>query len=384
LWEEDTYDLFVYGQNLTSPLVPDELATLSKKIAPGTTYTFVLLEDAGSVVIDTLEAPTVLGSAADAQINALHAVEGLAPVDLYLIPTGTDFLGTTPWGTLSFRGQLAPRNIAAGEYELVVTPAGDQSTVLMHTSLFTLAAASDTTLVLAGETGEGLVPFSVIFEQAGNALTVVDRDAPSAVRAINAATDKGARDVAFNSAFSPPLFPSVPFATATGYAPIAASGDVVVNVTPPGNPGVLELDQHVATIAGQSHTLLFAGDAGALTFTFDTDLRRRIVNQAQLTIYDNAPQFAALFVILLPAGSAIDPGTAGASLTLIPGSSNVAALPPDGYDVYLRDATTIDSTLIVAGPIPITVAGSGIYSLLVTNGADTTKADVAQFDDFLP
>jgi hypothetical protein len=62
----------------------------------------------------------------------------------------------------------------------------------------------------------------------------------------------------------------------------------------------------------------------------------------------------------------------------------VAALPPDSYDLYFRDASTVDTNAIVAGPIPITLASSGVYSILLTNGADTTKVDVTLFDDFVP
>ena len=120
--------------------------------------------------------------------------------------------------------------------------------------------------------------------QDGSAV-IYDRNVTSELRVINAATDTVPRDVAINSVFSPPLFSAAPFAEPTAYAPVAL-GAQTLNVTPVGNPGVLELETQIAPTPAQRMTLMFTGPAGALLYAVIADDGRRIQGEAKAELHE--------------------------------------------------------------------------------------------------
>ena len=157
------------------------------------------------------------------------------------------------------------------------------------------------TFIVVPEGGQGTEQISVLMLQAAPSI-LYDRDATSELRVVNGATDQAPRDVAVDSQFSPPLFSAIPFGEPTPYAPyptVAAK----INVTPVGNPGVLELDQTLAGVPGQRATMLFAGPAGTLFGTFALDDGRRINLEAKVRFMTAVSQFFAVdFVVTLPDG----------------------------------------------------------------------------------
>jgi hypothetical protein len=175
------------------------------------------------------------------------------------------------------------------------------------------------------------------------------------------------------------LFAAVPFAAPTAFVPIAPGTNIPVNVTPPGNPGVLELDQKVSPFVTSKHTLMFYGEAGVLKHSFVIQDLRRIADEAKVIFYDAATQFeSGLALLVLDPGD--DPTNAFAAVSLAPGSISLSvSAPPASYDVYLRDIAT---NTIVTGPIPVTMAAAGIYGFLATNGPDSVTATLTLIDDF--
>ena len=368
-YDADTYNYRVYVRGV-------ERKAFSKEVAADTLYTFVLAQSGAGIQELILEAQPPAATASGAQVIGAHAGEGLPAMDVFLEPPGTDIAAAVPWGTVGFFGTLAQRSIAAGDYEVTLTAAGNRADVLLTSTSITLAAATSTAFVITPEVG-GVSPVSVTVAQ-GGAGSLIDRNAAPAVRVINAATDAGPRDVAFNGQFSPPLFAAVPFAAPTAYVQTAAGTDVPVQVTPPGNPGVLELDQKVSPVTASRHTLMFVGDAGALTHTFVVEDGRRFLEEARMRFYNAAKQFTGLDLLVLSTGQ--DPAAAFPAAVLTPGIiGDPVEWPPANYDLYLRQTGT---TTIVAGPIPVTMAAQGIYGVLATNGPDGVTATVTLIDDF--
>jgi len=206
---------------------------------------------------------------------------------------------------------------------------------------------------------------------------LTDQNAPSELRVINGATDHAPRDVALNSQFSPPLFSATTFGEPTPYAqiPIGASQ---VNVTPVGNPGVLEADTQITGFVGQRATLLFSGPSGTLLPLFALDDGRRYNREAKIRFMNVASQFIAVsFVVTFPDG---DPNLVNPSATLFPpGVGTYGTLHPGDYDLYLLDGAT---NAKIHGPTRFTAAAGGVYGVLAVDGADTTTADALFHDDF--
>jgi hypothetical protein len=346
-------------------------------VLTGTSYTFVLTEVGGAPTPVVLEYPVPAASATDAQVVVLNAAGSLQPLDVFIERQGADIAAATPRGALAHRDVLGPGGLAPGEWEITLTAAGDRANVVVATPAFTVAAATTTVFVIVDGANEGTVPAQVLLLGQSSAL-LSDRNARAGVRFINAANDRAARDFAIDSQFSPPLFAAAPFAAPTDYV-LVAPGEHAANVTPPGNPGVLELAQTMIFGATALQTVLVTGDAGALAHTLVVDDGRRVASEARVRFFNGAPQFTALDFLIVPPGTA-DYSTVFPAATITPpGASSLIPVVPGTYDLVLRQSGT---ATIVAGPTPITLVAAGLYGALAVNGADTATANVVLFDDF--
>lgn len=371
-WDADTYDFFVNDRTFDAGN-PGRSWTFERQLEADRNYTFVLTDVDGEVqpVVITHSAVPATG----AQIVALHAATGLPAMDLYLESPGVGIAGATPRGTLQAQQQIAP-TLPSGDYELWLTAAGNPADVLLASTTITLAAGTASTLIVVPEAGQGTEQISVLLLQSVPTL-LYDRNATSELRVINGAADQVPRDFAVDSQFSPPLFSSMQFGEPTPYAQIPTT-TAKLNVTPVGNPGVLELDINFAGIAGQRATMLFSGPAGTLSPLFAADDGRRMHYEAKVRFMNVATQFVAVdFVLTFPDG---DPNITPPLVQLLtPGMADYTPLGPGEYDLYLRQSGT--ATLLF-GPTRINVAAGGIYGVLAVDGADTATAGVRLFDDF--
>jgi hypothetical protein len=180
--------------------------------------------------------------------------------------------------------------------------------------------------------------------------------------------------------FSPPLFSAIPFAAPTGFVTTPVVGPQTINVTPVGNPGVLELNAQYTAVPLQQGTLLFGGTAGTLSHIITYDDGRRIANEAKLLLLNAATQFTALDFVLTQPGADPNLVPPDTTLTAPNGTLNYIPLTAGEFDLYLRLPGT---TTYASGPTRLTVAAEGIYGILSVNGPDTATATLVLFDDFL-
>jgi hypothetical protein len=376
VYDVDTYDFFVTDRTLT-PDVRNREWTFATPLNPDNIYLLALTEVGADVRPMVVELPTA--PPADAQFIALHAATGQPAMDLYLERPGVGIAGATPRGTFGAQEQIPRSALASGDYELTLTAAGEPSTVLLTSQTINVPATSTAAFIVVPEGGQGTEEISVMMLVQGSAVMLYSTDSTSALRVINGATDRVARDFAIDSQFSPPLFSAAPFGEPTAYAAVPVRSDVKINVTPVGNPGVLELDQNFVGLAAQRSTLLFAGPPGTLTHFTAFDDGRRFHTEAKLRFANAAPQFASGMDLVLT-NPGVDPNVVAPLASLLAGSlSSYVALPPGDFDLYLRDFATLN---ILAGPLPVTFAAGGIYGVLAVDGPDTATAEPLLFDDF--
>jgi hypothetical protein len=376
VWDVDTYD-FTIGTRTLDERLAAPTWTFSATIETANTYEFVLTDVGGEIQPIVLTKPPP--PASDAQIVALNAGSALPAMDLYLERPGVGIAGATPRGTFNALEQIAARTLPSGEYELFLTAAGDPATVLLASTTINLPAGATSTLVVTPEGGLGTALMSVLLLQSTTTTTLYDRNTTAEIRFINAPTDRGARDIAINSQFTPPLFPAAPFGEPTAYA-TTPIGAYQLQITPVGNPGVLELDQAVAGTVNARLTALVTGPTGTLAAAFVPDDGRSIYGEAKLRLASAAAQFPILdFVLTPPDGNPND--YLGLATLATPAIAQYAPIAPGEYDLYLR---IYGSTTIVSGPTRLNVAGGGIYGVLAVDGPDTATAEVRLFDDFVP
>jgi hypothetical protein len=373
-WDVDTYDFYVLERSLGTGAGREW--TISRQLSADVdSYTFVLADNHGEIQFIVIENPP--SSTTQTQVAAVHAGVDLPAMDIYLAAPGTGIAGTAPYGTIAPLAQLPAANLPPGDYEIWLTAAGNPADVLFASPAISLTAGL-ATLIVTPEAGATTANFSVVVLQTFPT-TVYDRSVIAQLRVINGATDAAPRDFAINREFSPPLFGNIPFATPTAYATVPIAIDQPINVTPVGNPGVLELDQLFATFPTQRWTLLFAGDAGTLTHTLALDDNRSIHGEAKIQFLDVATQVLYLSFVVVPPG-ADNPNLfpAVAALTS-PGISDYVPLPPGDWDLYLYSSVTGER---VGGPTRVSLAAGGVYSAMAVNGADTSTAAFVLLDGF--
>jgi hypothetical protein len=374
IYDADTYDFYVIEPTF-STTDPGRTWTFAPTLEKDTHYTVVLTDVAGEVqpVIMTVPTPPTV----NAQIMALHAGTDLPAFDLYLERAGVGIAGAAPRGTFNAGGQIAPMSLPSGDYELFVTAAGNPADVWLSSDSFNLLDGSSSTFIVVDEKGRGTARISVLVLLQNASTVLFDRNAPSELRVINGAPDQMPRDVAIESQFSPPLFSATAFGEPTPYKQVSV-GAIKVNVTPVGDPGVLEIDTTTTGVAGQRATMLFGGPSGTLLPTFAVDDGRRFNREANIRFMNVNSQFLGIdFYVTLPDG---DPNVLFPLATLFPpGISAYTTLHPGEYDLYLRQAGTLNTLM---GPTRFSVAAGGTYGVLATDGPDTATANALFLDDF--
>jgi hypothetical protein len=376
VYDADTYDFFVTEPTFSSS-DPGRVWTFAPKLDANEIYQFILTEVAGEVVPVVMTVPA-LPTGDAAQIFGLHAAANLPAMDLYLERPGVGIAGATPRATVNPTEQFSPRTLPSGDYELFVTAAGNPADVWLTSAPFSLPAGTNASFVIVDQRGAGTERINVMLIQ-GSSSILVDRNSLSELRTLNGAPDQLPRDVAINSMFSPPLFAATQFATPTAYKPVPL-GAYPIQVTPVGNPGVLEIDTQAVGVIGEQVSMLFAGQTGALLPLFAVDDNRRLNRLAKLRLMNAASQFTAIdFTLVLPDG---DPNVVFPQATLFPpGAAPYITLHAGEYDLYMHQSGT---ATVLLGPTRITVAAGGIYGVLAVDGPDTATASAVYFDDFVP
>ena len=223
-------------------------------------------------------------------------------MDLYLERPGVGIAGATPRGSFNVQEQIAARALPSGDYELWLTGAGNPANVLLASTTITLNTATTSTFIVVPETGRARRRLSVLVTQGGPSQFSTTATSTSELRVVNGATDTRratSRSTVcsrrrcsrrLRSASRPPMRR-------------LRSARKRCNVTPVGNPGVLELETQIAPTPAQRVTMMFTGPAGALLYAVIADDGRRIKREAKVSFMNAVSQFLAVdFVVTLPGG----------------------------------------------------------------------------------
>ncbi len=175
-------------------------------------------------------------------------------MDVYLTAPNADLASVAPMASALVRAYLTSySSLAAGTYELRVTPAGDKTTILLDAPNIVLSDQQVTTLILT-DTASGVLVNGTLVDQGAGVTSFVNADA--LVRVAAAAANNGAvLATTTDGSFSANVqSPSVGTYVRT---PAALTGlTMSVDGTPLDTSGV-------AVAPGSAATLMVYGDAGA-------------------------------------------------------------------------------------------------------------------------
>jgi hypothetical protein len=380
VFDVDAYQYHIATTGLTAASDCSlEIGALSDTLQADTAYLYVVTQPVWSdpaVEVIRLARPVFSATNANAELMFVHAASTQPAVDVYVTPPGTDLATATPIGTASYRGTTAPVTLTPATALISITAAGDPANVLFTSISFTIPAGTSTPLVLVDGADEGTANLAVIGAN-DTGTTLIDVNTQSAVRIINGASDRAARDVFLNDDFTAPFAANVAFGVPTDMTPIVNQQNKIT-LTPVGNPSTIEGEVTSSYGAGTPYTLVFSGAAGALEGIAAGDNFRVVYDRAYLQVI-NAVNHVELVTFYVEA-----PGTdlTAAIPTFGLESPGISARVPftlAEHEITLKDFAT---GTVLFGPQTFDMSSPGIYTLVAVDNADGTTADVVLMDDF--
>lgn len=384
------YDDLNYDFNFDILLPGDaeqtRLATRNVTLDAETSYTFVLsgsFENPSVILWEQFgrDWEQALADADEAgtevvvlEVSFAHIDAGLGAVDVYLEAPGTSPQSTTPRGTIE-HGELLPViEIVEGDYQLVVTPAGDPETIRFASEEIALSPATSNLFVVMDSAGMTTGDFSVRWVGAGQELT--DIFVEPELDVLHAAFGTGAVDVVVGDAFT------APFATGVAYSDLTASTTLDKNaahltVTPAGNPGVFLAQKEIDLAPDSYNRLLLTGLPGSMQTVLFSHDRRTFATHARVQLIQAAARFQTMDVYLV--AHDVDITLTGATFpsTLFGSGTGYLAREPDAYNVVLTEPGTKN---IIGGPFPVDLDEGRNYGIVIVDAPDITAADLLVFD----
>lgn len=374
-----TWDSGPYIFNIDSSILgtPIRLYSFEADLAAGNDYSIVLTEANGWLHELILEGPEAELSETEAEIIIVNTAAGLrSAVDVYIEPPGTVLAAATPRGAVDFLESIPVAAIAPGEYELSLTQAGNPTSVVMASDTFELAAGVRSTLSIIDGLSSAS-PAAAVVSGAGIDTPLTDRELRAGIRVLNAMTSRDPIDVTINSNFSPPLIPNAMFAVPTDYA-LLVPGEHMLQVTPAGNSGAIEVETSFRAFPGQRGTWFVRGAPGSLAAFYSPDSQRLIRDVAEVTLYYGGTTAGSVDVFIVPPDTDLNTVLPTATLSGTSALSFVY-LGLGGYTITVRESGTQN---VLAGPVAAGIGFEGSYGILITNGASGAGMDITLIDRF--
>ena len=386
--DEDTYTINVETDSPTSTTVLTRFISEQRSITAGQESLLVLYDDGPSPALTEYLLPLNPLEEGNTEVTALHAAKGAPAVDIYLEADGADLAAATPRATLAFKEISGALSIPAASYRITATTPGDPLDVLYQSPVFTSNEQTSVLVaVLAGAgTTASALRASIYDRTAATPIALNDISGSASHRFVNGAVTVGAVDLVVDGDFAMPTHAAVAPREVRDYVDVSTD-EVQIQVTPAGNPGVIEFEQTTTLSAGNLQTQVIAGTTGAVTARTYVEDNRGIAPRVRFRVRSLAATFETIDVYITEPGGTIDEPVAGFVGLPVTGVEFVSTVLGDDYDIILiendGDPDTEDTT-VIAGPIAVTWDTARVYEVLIFDSDTPGTVDVSIADVTAP
>lgn len=366
---EGNFEVGTYSVQVDAVLPAGATATvIGPADVPITADTITTIVALGPVAVPLdfaiIEKPDTVPAAGNARLFVLHATSGAGglPVDVYVTAPGADLATTAPTGTFSFKETLGPVEVAAGDYQVRVTLAGDPAAVAYDSGTVALGDGDDLTVAAIPNVKGGNAAVQLLALGPGGSAEVLDVSTPTGLRVGHLSPDTVPVDVLVNGGV---FLNDVPFPAITDITALPAD-TYTVSITDGSNPGSIFLpDTDLTLEAGTVYTVLATDFFDNLTVDIlADDDPRSVALYAKVRIIHAAPSPAAASVDIYLLDPALQGDLTGQTpaYSAVPFGANTgyAALPAGDYDVIVTVAGTTD--VAISGSVSI--ADGGVYTAI--------------------
>jgi len=326
----------------------------------------VLIEDDGS-------AP----ASGKVKLRVVHGAPAVAAVDIYVTAPGAALPASPTIAALAYRSAApasgaAALQIAAGVYQIRVTPAGQPGTIAFDSGAATLGAGSDL-LIVAVPDSRGVAPVSLLVVPATGPAAEIS-DSRAALRVGHFSPNVPAVDVflkapAQANAVDNRVLSGVTFPQDSGFLKVP-SGTYDASVALAGSlTGVLNLNG--AALGASTSTSVFA--VGLLNGTGNQTLRLAayaddrtpVADKAKVRVLHLSPDAPPVDVVVLGGGAIVArpvtnlafPNATAQALELAPGSYTLAVVPTGASSPILPSAAGVTVKLAAGDVASIAAVG---------------------------
>ncbi|MEL7536790.1 MAG: DUF4397 domain-containing protein [Pseudomonadota bacterium] len=349
-----------------------------------------LFDDGPSLAFTEYQLPLDVIAEGESELVVLHAAQGAGPIDVYIEADGTDLAGATPRASLAVKEIGTPFTIPVSDVRVTATAPGDPTTILYQSLVFPTPNATSSVVAFFASAGTASSPLriSILDRQSTVAGELNDDSAPASLRLINGGVPLGPIDLFAAGDFTAPVHAAVQPREIRDYEDIPA-GATQIQVTPAGNPGVIELDNVPNFLGGVLTTQLVVGSPGDASSALYVENNRGNSSRVNFRFRSAASSFPQIDVYILEPGTDFtddDIGPVARGLA-VAGQELTATALADDYEITLvendGDVDT-DDTTVIAGPIPVTWENGRVYEVLIFDSDTAGQVDVQIADVTAP
>ena len=321
-----------------------------------TVYTIAAVNSVASIEPVVISRPDTAVSAGSARLFLLHGAEPAPQVDVYLTTPGADLSASAPVGSFAFKETIGPAEVAAGDYQVRVTAAGDPAAVVFDSGTVSLNDGDDFTIAALPNTVGGAAPISLVVLDGSGSAQILDAATPTSLQVVHASPDAPAVDVVVDGSV---LVPGLAFPAATGFVEVPPD-NYNIAVTVAGNPGAIAIGPVDLDLpAGVRHSILAVGQLANIEPLILTDDPRRVATNAKVRIVHASPTAADVDIYVTAVGA--DIASVSPTLTNVAFKANTGflAVQAGDYDVTVTPAGTKTPAI---GPATISIVDGGVYT----------------------